>query len=363
MAGDATGLRWTPEPSSTDGIIADFYSDMKSKPTPGMLQALIEAEVGDEQKGEDPTTNELCRRVAEMTGKEAAVLLPTGTMCNEIALRIHCDPGTEVICEQSCHIVNFEAGGPAALSGVMIRAIEGLHGTFTAEQVRAAVRPPSRYAPESRLVAVEQTTNLGGGGIWPLERLREVAAEARSHGLRTHMDGARVFNASVKTGISVVDYAEMYDSVWIDLTKGLGGFAGAVLAGSDDFVNAAWRLKQQWGGALRQSGYVAATGLYALDNHIERLAEDHRLAASIGERLKAMPNVRHVLPVETNIVIFDIAETGPTASQVVERLLANGVRTGVFGPRTIRIVSHLGVDQASTDLLCRHLPDALGVEG
>lgn len=363
MAGEATGHQWRPQPSSTEGIIADFYSDMKTKPTPGMLQALIEAEVGDEQKGEDPTTNELCRRTAELTGKEAAVLLPTGTMCNEIALRVLCDPGTEVICERSCHIVNFEAGGPAALSGVMIHAIDGENGMFTAEQVRTAVRAPSRYAPESRLLAVEQTTNLGGGGVWPLEQLREVAAEARSHGLKTHMDGARLFNASVKTGIAVSDYAEMYDSVWIDLTKGLGGFAGAVLAGSEDFVNAAWRIKQQWGGGLRQSGYVAATGLYALDHHVERLAEDHRLAASIGERLKVMPNVRRVLPVETNIVIFDIAEAGPTAGQVVERLLGLGVRMGVFGTRTIRIVSHLGVDQASADLLCHHLPDALVSEG
>lgn len=359
MAGSPTGTQWMPEPSSAEGIVADFYSDMKSKPTPGMLQALIEAEVGDEQKGEDPTTNELCRRVAELTGKEAAVLLPTGTMCNEIALRVQCDPGAEVICERSCHIVNFEAGGPAALSGIMIHAIDGENGFFTADQVRAAIRPPSRYSPESRLVAVEQTTNLGGGGIWPLAQLREVAAEAKSRGLKTHMDGARLFNACVKTGISARDYADMFDTVWIDFTKGLGGFAGAALAGTEDFVNSAWRLKQQWGGGLRQSGYIAATALHALDNHIERLADDHTLAASIGERLTAMPNVRHVLPVETNIVIFDIEETGPTAAKVFERLLHKGVRVGVFGERTIRVVSHLGVDQDGANLLCECLPDAL----
>ncbi|MDP6706967.1 MAG: threonine aldolase family protein [Alphaproteobacteria bacterium] len=359
MAGDATGLRWIPRPSSTEGIVADFYSDTKSKPTPAMLQALVDAEVGDEQKGEDPATNELCRRVAELTGKEAAVLLPTGTMCNEIALRVHCEAGSEVICERSCHIVNFEAGGPAALSGVMIHPIDGEHGRFTADQVRDAVRTPSRYAPESRLVAVEQTTNMGGGGIWPLDQLREVAAEAKSHGLKTHMDGARVFNASVKAGVRVRDYAEMYDSVWIDLTKGLGGFAGAVLAGSEDFVNSAWRLKQQWGGGLRQSGYIAATGLYALDHHVERLADDHALAALIGERLEAMASVRRVLPVETNIVIFEIAESGPTAAELVDRLLHKGVCAGVFGERTVRIVSHLGVDQAGADLLCDTLREAL----
>lgn len=359
MAGEATGLQWTPEPASTDGIKADFYSDMKTKPTEGMLQALIGAEVGDEQKGEDPTTNELCKRVAELTGKEAAALLPTGTMCNEIALRIHCDPGDEVICDKSCHIVNFEAGGPAALSGVMIHGLDGKNGMFTADQVRQAIRPASRYAPTSKLVAVEQTTNLGGGGVWSLDGLTSVGEAAKSKGLSTHMDGARIFNASVQSGISVRDYAELYDSVWIDLTKGLGSFAGAVLAGSSEFINAAWKLKQQWGGALRQSGYIAATGLYALDHHIDRLADDHDLASSIGAALSDIPNVAKVLPVETNIVIFEIEKSGPTAAKVVDELLQHGVRLGVFGERTIRIVCHLGVTPSDGELLCTLLRDAL----
>lgn len=359
MAGEATGTQWTPVPASTDGIVADFYSDMKTKPTEGMLNALVAADVGDEQKGEDPTTNELCERIAELTGKEAALLLPTGTMCNEIAMRVHCNPGDEVICERSCHIVNFEAGGPAALSGVMIHALDGKNGMFTAEQVRGAIRPSSRYAPESRLVAVEQTTNLGGGGIWPLRQLQEVATVAKEHDISTHMDGARLFNASVKSGVSVGEYSELYDSVWIDLTKGLGSFAGAVLAGSQAFINAAWKLKQQWGGGLRQSGYVAATGLYALEHHVDRLANDHALASSIGETLKPLRHVRRVLPVETNIVIFDIEKNGPTASEFVSGLLAKGVRAGVFGERTVRIVTHLGVDAAGGDLLCDLAKDIL----
>lgn len=362
MAGDATGTQWKPEPSSAEGITANFYSDTQSKPTQEMLRTLVEAEVGDEQKAEDPTTNELCRRVAELTGKEAAVLLPSGTMCNEIALRIHCGPGDEVICERSSHIACFEAGGAAALSGVMVQAIDGEHGRFTADQVRSAIRSPSRYAPESRLVAVEQTTNMGGGGVWPLDALREVAAEAKSHGLKTHMDGARLLNACVKTGIAARDYAAMYDTVWIDLTKGLGGFVGAVLAGSEDFVNRAWRIKQQWGGAMRQSGYVSAAGLYALDHHVDRLADDHALAASIGDHLNALPNVSHVFPVETNIVIFDIEEVGPTAAEVAERLKEKGVRVGAFGERRLRIVSHLGVDRNDADLLCEGLRDALDKE-
>ena len=363
MAGEATGLTYTPTPASTEAIVADFYSDVKSKPSRGMLRALVEAEVGDEQAGEDPTTNALCRRVAGLLGKDAALLLPNGTMCNEIAIKVHCDPGCEVICERSTHIVNFEGGGPAALSGVMIHAIDGANGMLTADQVRAAVREPSRYAHESRLVAVEQTTNLGGGGVWPLEQLRAVAAEAKAHGLRTHMDGARLFNACVRSGVPARDYADGFESVWIDFTKGLGGFAGAVLAGSTAFIDAAWRFKQQWGGALRQSGYIAATCLYALDHHIDRLADDHAVAASIGARLAAMPNVADVLPVETNIVIFEIAERGPTAAHVVGALLRKGVRMGEFAERTIRIVTHLGVDQAGADLLCAELTGALAGNG
>ena len=359
MAGEATGTRWTPEPANADGFVADFYSDMKTIPTDGMLQAMLTARVGDEQKGEDPTTNELCARVADLIGKEAAVLLPTGTMCNEIALRVHCAPGEEVICDRSCHIVNFEAGGPAALGGVMIHAVDSDFGIFTADQVRDAIRPPSRYAPDSRLVAVEQTTNLGGGGVWPLEQLTAVATVAKERGLATHMDGARLFNASVKSGVPVRDYCDLYDSVWIDLTKGLGSFAGAVLAGSHAFINDAWKLKQQWGGGLRQSGYIAATGLYALDHDVDRLAKDHELAALIGERVAALPHIERVLPVETNIVIFEIASDGPSATFLVEALMKRGVRVGGVGERTVRVVSHLGVDREAGDMLCRCLEDAL----
>lgn len=360
MAGYATGRKWTPAPSDATAVIADFYSDMKTKPTAAMLQTLIEAEVGDEQKGEDPTTNELCRRVAELTGKESAVLMATGTMCNEIAIRAHCEPGTEVICERSSHLIFSEAGGAAALSGVMIQAIDGEHGRFTPDQVRAAVRPPSRYAPESRLLVVEQTTNMGGGGVWPLPQLCAVAEEARKHGMRTHMDGARLFNACVAAGIPAREYAAHYDSVWIDLTKSLGGFAGAVMAGSGEFIDRCWRYKQQWGGGLRQSGYIAATGLYALDHHVDRLAEDHVRAARIGAHLAGLPGVAEVLPVETNIVIFDVAEHGPTAIEVVDGLMRRGVRVGAFGERRVRVVTHLGVDDGAVTLLCEGLETLLG---
>ena len=245
MAGEATGDVWLPEPSNTERIVADFYSDMKSKPTRAMLETVLSAPVGDVQKGEDPTTNLLCERVCDLLGKEASILLPSGTMCNEIALRVHCAPGSEVICERSSHIINFEAGGPAALSGVMMHSIDGEYGCFRADQVRAAIRKKSRYSPETSLVCVEQTTNLGGGGIWPLDDLRAVAATAKEAGVSTHMDGARLFNACVATGTSAREFAEGYDSCWIDFTKRLGGFAGAALAGSRDLINGAWRYAQQ----------------------------------------------------------------------------------------------------------------------
>jgi len=359
MVGDLSQNQWMPQASSTKGIVADFYSDTQTRPAPEMLEAMLDAQIGDVQRGEDPTTNQLCERVANLLGKEAAIFLPSGTMCNEIALRVHCDPGSEVICDRSSHIINFEAGGPAALGGIMMHPLDGLNGCFSADQVRAAVRPRSRYSPESRLVSVEQTTNMGGGGIWPLEQLQEVSEASKSFGLATHMDGARLFNACVATGLSPAEVVQGYDSCWIDFTKGLGGFAGAVLCGSRSFVNSAWRIAQQWGGLLRQSGVIAATGLYALDHHIERLAKDHSLAAWIGERLKAMPKVASVLPYETNIVIFNIDTDGPTAATVTKRLLEKGVRTGAFGERTIRIVTHLGVDRDCAELLCKHLPGAL----
>lgn len=362
MAGTTTGYQWQPKPSTDDGIVADFYSDTKSKPTRAMLESILSAKLGDVQKGEDPTTNELCTRVADLLGKETAILLPSGTMCNEIALRVHCDPGDEVICERSCHIYSYEAGGPAALSGIMMQPVDGQLGRFSADQVHTYARPVSRYHPLSKLVAVEQTTNLGGGGIWPLSSLMDVAQAAKEHGLLTHMDGARLLNASVASGVAAKDFAEPYDSCWIDLTKGLGGFAGAVLAGSKDFINQAWRIAQQWGGVFRQSGVIAATGLYALDNHVDRLADDHSLAASIADSVANMPHVSSVLPCETNIVIFDIDSEGPTAAAVVDSLLKKGIATGVFGERTVRVVTHLGVDKAGAKLLIECLPNALGAE-
>jgi threonine aldolase len=330
-------------------IDVDFFSDTVTRPTAEMRRFMCDAEVGDEQKLEDPTVNLLCEMVAELLGKEAAVFLPSGTMCNEIALRVHARPGEEVIAHHSAHPINFETGGPGALAGVNMRTVDGARGQFDAAAVDAAVRPTSRYAPRSRLVWVEQTSNLGGGSVWPLERLEAVAKVAKSHGLATHMDGARLMNAVVASGVSARDYAAPFDSAWIDFTKGLGAPVGAALAGSRAFIDEAWRCKQQMGGAMRQAGIIAAGGVYALRHHVKRLAEDHANARRLAEGLARLPGIRlDASTIETNIVFFEL--TGSlTASAAVERMLARGVRMGALGARTIRAVTHLDVDSAGIE--------------
>ncbi len=336
-------------------MIYDFYSDTKTKPTAAMRRAVLDCDVGDEQQNEDPTTADLCSRVASLLGKEAAVFLPSGTMCNEIAINVHTSPGDDVICERSSHIINFETGGPAAISSVMISAIDGDHGRFEPDQLRKAVRPGSRHAPTSALVCVEQTANMGGGAVWVPEKLQAVAAEATTAGLKAHMDGARLMNAVVKSGITAETHTEGFDSVWIDFTKGLGAPVGAVLAGSEEFITKAWRVKQRLGGAMRQSGIAASMCIYALDHHVDRLAEDHALATDLGARVSDMALVERVLPVETNIVIFDLAEAAPSAAQLVPELREDGLVVGKFGERRLRIVTHLDVDAIAGD----HLIDRL----
>ncbi len=329
----------------------DLFSDTKSKPTPAMRQAIANAEVGDEQKFEDPTTNRLRDRICDLLGKEDAVFLPSGTMCNEIAIAVHCRPGDEVIAEAGSHIINYEGGGPAALAGVMLRPVAaaagGVPGTFDGAAVRSSVRADSRYFARTRLVAVEQTANTAGGRIWPVPLLREVLASAHGQGLAAHMDGARLMNAVVASGVAARVQAFGFDSVWIDFSKGLGCPVGAMLAGSRDFIAQAWRLKQRWGGAMRQSGILAAAALHALDHHVERLAEDHANAKLLAVSLAEIPGI-HVDPatVETNIVFFDVAATSLQAPYIVAELAALGVQMGAFGDNLIRAVTHLDVSRA-----------------
>jgi len=252
----------------------NLYSDTQTKPTAAMREAMMAAEVGDEQRGDDPSVNALCDRAAQLLGQEAAVFLPSGTMANEISLWVHCRPGDEILCDKTAHITNFEGGGPSALAGALITSLDGDRGRFTAEQVRAAIRPDSRYFPRTRVVALEQTANLAGGTVWPLAQAEEVVEVAREAGLTVHMDGARLLNATTALGCEPAAFGRLSDSIWIDLSKGLGCPVGAVLTGSNSFIAEAWRWKQRIGGAMRQAGILAAAGLYALDHHVARLTED-----------------------------------------------------------------------------------------
>ena len=340
----------------------NLYSDTQTLPTPAMREAMARAPVGDEQRMEDPSVNRLCEMVAALLGKEAAVFLPSGTMCNELAIRVHCAPGDEVIADRTAHIVHFEGGAPAALSGVMIAPLDGERGIFTGEQARAAVRDPAnRYAPRSRLLAVEQTANLGGGTVWPMNALQAVVEVAREHGLATHMDGARLLNAAVASGVPARDLARGFDTAWIDLSKGLGCPVGAVLATSRDRLADVWRWKQRLGGAMRQAGILAAAGIHALDHHVERLAEDHALARRFADGAAAIPGLAISLDsVESNIVYFEVEEgIGRSAKDISASLADRGVSIGALGPRLLRAVTHLDVGAAEVDAALEALRDVL----
>ncbi len=329
-------------------IRIDLSSDTATRPTPAMRDFMATAKVGDEQKREDPTVNQLVEMVCDLLGKEDAVYLPSGTMCNAIALRVHCQPSDEIIMDETGHTRHFETGGPAALCGALAYPLPGKRGVFSAAQLRTAIRPPSNYHPRSRLIVVEQTSNLGGGSIWPLEMIQEVCAVAEEHGLGRHMDGARLFNAVVATGIPARDYAAPFDSVWIDFSKGLGAPVGAALAGSQSFIQEAWRWKHLFGGAMRQSGIIAAGAVYALQHHIERLAEDNANAKTLALGLDEVEGIQ-VQPVDTNLVFFDVAGLGLTAEQFNELLTVHGVRVSVIGGSQARAVTHLDVSSAQIE--------------
>ena len=324
----------------------DLYSDTQTRPSAAMRRAIAEAEVGDEQRGEDPTVNRLQDMVADLLGKEAALFLPSGTMCNEIGYRIWARPGAEVILDQTAHAVHFEGGAPAALSGLMMRLIGGERGIYSAEQVAAAIRPTGlRHLPRSVVLSIEQTSNIGGGAIWPLPAVQAVAEVAHGGGLKVHMDGARLLNAVVASGVAAAAFAAPCDSVWIDLSKGLGCPVGAVLAGTADFIEEAFRCKHQFGGAMRQAGIVAAAGVYALENNIERLAEDHANARALADGLAEVPGVTlDAASVETNMVYFDVRGTATSASALCRELESeHGVRLGAIDETRIRAVTHLDV--------------------
>ena len=327
--------------------MVDLFSDTKTRPSKPMLEAMVAAETGDEQAGEDPTTLALQERIASLLGKASALLVPSGTMCNQIALAVHCEAGEEIIADKTSHIINFEAGGAAVFAGAMIKPLDGQKGQFTLGQARDAIRSGFRHAPSSKVIAVEQTANLGGGSIWPLKVLKSLQALSVKNNLVMHMDGARLLNAVVASGVSAEDYASTADTVWIDLSKGLGCPIGGVIAGSKEFIEEAWPWKQRFGGSMRQSGVLAAAGLYALEHNVERLAEDHSNARMLANRLAQIPGI-DIDPskVETNILIINTVNMSLTAQEISEQLLLNGVRIGAMGPDKMRAVTHLDVDEA-----------------
>ena len=325
-------------------IRINLYSDTQSQPTTAMREAMAREIVGDEQHRLDPSVNQLCEDVAGLLRKEDAVFLPSGTMCNQIALAVHCTAGDEIIADRSAHVINFEAGGPASMAGSMVYPLEGNNGIFGPDDVQGAIRQASLHAPRSRLLIVEQTSNLGGGAVWPLTQLQAVSKTAREHDLSLHMDGARLMNAVVAAGVSAAEFSATVDSAWLDLSKGLGCPVGAVLAGSRDFIHEAWRWKHRIGGAMRQAGIVAAAGSWALKHHVDRLAEDHENAGLLAERISALDGIELINEkVETNMVFFDVSQTPLSAPEISARLREKGIWIGAFGEQKMRAVTHLDV--------------------
>jgi len=326
----------------------NLVSDTQTRPTEAMRAAMASAEVGDEQKFADPTTLSLQERVADLLGHQAGLFLPSGTMCNLIAFRLHLRPGgDEVILAANSHPVGFEAGSPAAVNGAMTRQIETPTGIFSGAEVEAAVRDPeNRYAPRSRLVSVEQSTNMGGGRVWPLEAVQDVLGAARANHLRAHLDGARLMNAVAASGTPAADFARGFDTAWLDFSKGLGAPVGAVMVGSSELIAEAWRYKQMLGGALRQSGVLTAACHHALDHHVERLAADHEHARRLADGLAQIPGVEiDPATVQTNIVIFEVADAHAFAAGAA----GHGVEVGALDARRVRAVTHLDVDSAAVD--------------
>lgn len=328
-------------PAGSPPVRINLYSDTQTRPTPAMKEAMMRAEVGDEQHGDDPTVHRLCDRMAEIMGKEAAVFLPSGTMCNVVAILTHCQKGDEVVAHETSHILHSEGGAHAAFTGVQIMGLKGARGMFTAEELRAAIRPKTRYAPPQRLLEVEQTANIGGGAIWPLEQLNAVAAVAHAEGWATHMDGARLMNACIAAAVAPHDMVRSYDSVWLDFTKGLGAPLGAVLCGSAEFIGQAWRWKQRLGGSMRQAGICAAACLHALEHHVDRLAEDHGNARALARGLAQIPGVVVEEP-DTNLVFFDVRGAGMDVATLQARLQMRGVAVSGLGGR-VRACTHLDV--------------------
>jgi threonine aldolase len=328
--------------------IIDLRSDTVTRPTPAMLAAMQAAPVGDDVYEEDPTVQALEQAAAARFGLAAGLFCPSGTMTNQIAIKAHTEPLSEVICEQTAHVYLWEVGGIAFHSGASVALLPGERGRLTAAQIEAAIRPENVHYPTTRLVCLENTHNRGGGSCYAWDELRAIAALTRREGLALHLDGARIFNALVATGQRSEAYGEVFDSISVCLSKGLGAPVGSVLLGSAAFIKKCRRIRKVMGGGMRQAGYLAAAGLYALENNVARLADDHRRAARLADVLRQQPYVSEVLAPETNLVIFQLAAEMPAAN-FLAHLEQQGIKASSFGPQWIRFVTHLDVDDAMVE--------------
>ncbi len=330
--------------------IIDLRSDTLTQPDEGMRQAMATAEVGDDVFGEDPTVNLLQKKIVELTGKDAALFVCSGTMANQISINAHTQPGDEVICEERAHLFNYEAGAPAMLSGVQVRPLPGKYGVLDVTEVEEAIRPANHHFPQTRLIALESTHNRWGGTIYPLDEIKKMRKLAKKNDLKMHLDGARLWNASVATGISLKEFAKHFDSVSLCFSKGLGAPVGSIVAGDEEFIDRAHYYRKAYGGGMRQAGILAAAALYAIENNFERMAEDHRRARVLAEAINEMPGfVVNLLTVQTNIVIIDTSLTGHPAPEIADKLLELGVRVLAFAQTRIRMVTHLHITDKDID--------------
>ena len=329
----------------------DLRSDTVTKPTPPMRKAMAEAEVGDDVFGEDPTVNALQEKVARILGKERAIFVPSGTMANQLAIKSHTQPGDEVIIEATSHPYNFEGGAAAALSGIQFYCLKGDRGILDVSQIEEVIRPEDHHFPVTRLICLENTHNRGGGSVYPIEKMAAIHRLAKSKNLQLHLDGARLWNASIAKGIDPKEYAQWADSVSVCLSKGLGAPIGSLVAGSRTFIDRVHRFRKMFGGGMRQVGIIAAAGIYALDHHIERLKEDHqnakRLALGLQKFKGISINPEHV---ETNIVILDIENSSITAPLVAEEMKKERILIHAFGRAQIRLVTHLDVSSEDIEV-------------
>jgi len=335
----------------------DLRSDTVTRPSPAMRRAMAEAEVGDDVLGDDPTVKRLEAMVAERLGKEAAIYVPSGTMSNQVALYTASERGDEILCETGSHIISYEVAAPAVISGLLTHPIDGELGILSAAQVARHVREPNIHCPRTRIIALENTHNRAGGTIYPLETIAEIEMVARKHGLWMHLDGARLWNAHIATGIPLDRYAAPFDSVSVCLAKGLGAPIGSVLSGTRDFIAKARRTRKMFGGGMRQVGILAAAGIYALEHNIPRLAEDHANARELAEELNRMPALTvNLKAAQTNIIAVEIDPAKMTVPDFVSRLAAKGVLCIPFGPTRVRFVTHLDVTAED----CRRAAAAVG---